>query len=98
MPSQDSAGVDTTMDNTVGSAVDIAIDESLPSPPQDARESHAPSAQSFDMFPPAHLLAVPEPEQSSGTLVLTDSGRSKWLGPTAASDWLKDVCAVAVES
>jgi hypothetical protein len=33
-------------------------------------------------------------EQSHGTLVISHTGRSKYLGPTAASEWLKDVCAV----
>ena len=30
-------------------------------------------------------------EQSHGTLVISHSGRSKYLGPSAASEWLKDV-------
>jgi hypothetical protein len=30
-------------------------------------------------------------EQSHGTLVLSEGGRSKYLGPTAASEWLKEV-------
>lgn len=30
-------------------------------------------------------------EKSFGTLVISQSGRSKYLGPTAASEWLKDV-------
>lgn len=34
--------------------------------------------------------ASPE-DQSFGTLVISHSGRSKYLGPTAASEWLKDV-------
>ncbi|GMK58493.1 hypothetical protein CspeluHIS016_0505250 [Cutaneotrichosporon spelunceum] len=33
--------------------------------------------------------ASPE-DQSFGTLVISQSGRSKYLGPTAASEWLKD--------
>lgn len=32
-------------------------------------------------------------EQSHGTLVISSTGRSKYLGPTAASEWLKDVSA-----
>lgn len=71
--------------------------------PQEMIEAHEPvQAHSFPKIvpsfqPPSHLLNAAnltpsEPaEQSFGTLVLTDSGRSKWLGPTAASDWLKDV-------
>lgn len=35
-------------------------------------------------------MEAPE-EQSHGTLMLTQGGRSKYLGPTAASEWLKDV-------
>lgn len=33
----------------------------------------------------------PTDEQSHGTLVISHTGRSKYLGPTAASEWLKDV-------
>jgi len=33
-------------------------------------------------------------EQSHGTLVISSTGRSKYLGPTAASEWLKDVSIV----
>ncbi|WVR05530.1 hypothetical protein IAU60_002548 [Kwoniella sp. DSM 27419] len=54
----------------------------------------------FDFNPPSTVAssghvgqsvqqASPDP-QSFGTLVLTHGGRSKWLGPTAASEWLKD--------
>lgn len=31
---------------------------------------------------------------SFGTLMLTRGGRSKYLGPTAGSEWLKEVCQV----
>lgn len=33
----------------------------------------------------------PNDEPSHGTLVISASGRSKYLGPSAASEWLKDV-------
>jgi hypothetical protein len=36
-------------------------------------------------------LEAGEHDQSFGTLVISHSGRSKYLGPTAASEWLKDV-------
>jgi hypothetical protein len=36
-------------------------------------------------------LEASEHDQSFGTLVISHSGRSKYLGPTAASEWLKDV-------
>jgi hypothetical protein len=35
--------------------------------------------------------ASPSNEPSHGTLVISASGRSKYLGPSAASEWLKDV-------
>lgn len=36
----------------------------------------------------------PSNEPSHGTLVISASGRSKYLGPSAASEWLKDVRAL----
>jgi hypothetical protein len=33
-----------------------------------------------------------EHDGSYGTLMLGQGGRSKYLGPTAGSEWLKDVC------
>lgn len=33
-------------------------------------------------------------DQSHGTLVISHTGRSKYLGPSAASEWLKDVSRV----
>ena len=35
--------------------------------------------------------SLDETHYSRGTLVLSTSGRSKYLGPSAASEWLKDV-------
>lgn len=36
-------------------------------------------------------LGTSPDDQSFGTLVISQSGRSKYLGPTAASEWLQDV-------
>lgn len=36
------------------------------------------------------------PDGSYGTLVLSGGGRSKYLGPTAGSEWLRDVCKQAI--
>lgn len=33
-----------------------------------------------------------EMNDAHGTLLLSREGRSKYLGPTAGSEWLKDVC------
>jgi len=38
-------------------------------------------------------VVSPSNEASHGTLVISASGRSKYLGPSAASEWLKDVSA-----
>jgi hypothetical protein len=38
-----------------------------------------------------HSVVSPSNEASHGTLVISASGRSKYLGPSAASEWLKDV-------
>lgn len=90
----------------VNNDVPADIDAGVPSPlrnDQDGREvfqeaDRFPKAAAAPFAPPSALsnhtaFATPtEPaEQSFGTLVITESGRSKWLGPTAASDWLKDV-------
>lgn len=45
-----------------------------------------PSGSSF------HPSGVNEQSGSHGTLMLGSGGRSKYLGPTAGSEWLKDVC------
>jgi hypothetical protein len=34
---------------------------------------------------------------SYGTLMLSEGGRSKYLGPTAGSEWLRDVCKTTVD-
>lgn len=39
---------------------------------------------------------VNEQSGSHGTLMLGSGGRSKYLGPTAGSEWLKDVCSLLV--
>lgn len=43
-------------------------------------------------------VAVPDDatqDGSFGTLMLSEGGRSKYLGPTAGSEWLRDVCKLA---
>ncbi|WWC94364.1 hypothetical protein V866_001206 [Kwoniella sp. B9012] len=51
-----------------------------------------PTAETLNMY--RHVQAPFQQEspdnQSHGTLVITQGGRSKYLGPTAASEWLKD--------
>jgi len=49
--------------------------------PSSATMSHSPLEEASD--------------QSHGTLVISHTGRSKYLGPTAASEWLKDVSALS---
>ena len=34
---------------------------------------------------------------SYGTLMLSEGGRSKYLGPTAGSEWLRDVCKMTAD-
>ncbi|BEI84665.1 hypothetical protein CcaverHIS002_0500660 [Cutaneotrichosporon cavernicola] len=42
------------------------------------------------LSPSAQAPDTSSEDQSFGTLVISQSGRSKYLGPTAASEWLKD--------
>ncbi|OCF30850.1 hypothetical protein I317_05061 [Kwoniella heveanensis CBS 569] len=51
-----------------------------------------PSAETLSMHPSVEApMQQDSPDtQSYGTLVLSHGGRSKYLGPTAASEWLKD--------
>lgn len=44
-------------------------------------------AFAYDAHPPAE---PPANDESYGTLVIDRSGRSKWLGPTAGTEWLKN--------
>lgn len=41
---------------------------------------------------PLQMMDDDEQMGSDGTLMLDKGGRSKYLGPTAGSEWLKDVC------
>jgi hypothetical protein len=43
-------------------------------------------------------VVSPSNEASHGTLVISASGRSKYLGPSAASEWLKDVSCASLGS
>jgi hypothetical protein len=61
-----------------------------------------PGSAIGDLATPGQPRLVPAPdprsqtpnadEHSYGTLVISRSGRSKYLGRTAASEWLKNVC------
>ena len=41
-----------------------------------------------------HADVMQAPDSAHGTLLIGRGGRSKYLGPTAASEWLKDVCVI----
>lgn len=45
-----------------------------------------PSIRFADQSSPQHMEDL-----GNGTLSIDNSGRSKWLGPSAASEWIKDV-------
>ncbi|WWC87429.1 uncharacterized protein L201_002318 [Kwoniella dendrophila CBS 6074] len=53
-----------------------------------AQPSRSTLDNSVDRFD--HNHASPNAEQSHGTLVISHTGSSKYLGPSAASEWLKD--------
>lgn len=78
----------------------VSIQDQGPSMPQHDDihvrfDSSTPPAQNLHIHN-ATLQHIPSPQdqpdsRSYGTLVLSYGGRSKYLGPTAASEWLKDV-------
>ena len=53
--------------------------------------SQSPDTGRFDASMFTQTGMSPNDEPSHGTLVISASGRSKYLGPSAASEWLKDV-------
>lgn len=53
--------------------------------------SHSPNTGGLDTSVFQQTGMSPNDEPSHGTLVISASGRSKYLGPSAASEWLKDV-------
>lgn len=59
----------------------------LPSVPSGGIASGGPTFQS---------VGDGEKSGSYGTLMLSKGGRSKYLGPTAAIEWLKDVCRLGL--
>ncbi|KAJ9144638.1 Transcription factor [Pleurostoma richardsiae] len=74
-------------------AAPATITSSTLSPFLPTHSSHTPSRASL------HILLLPHPQQSAnngqqsgsyGTLMLGKRGRSKYLGPTAGSEWLKE--------
>nr|XP_019009006.1 uncharacterized protein I206_06694 [Kwoniella pini CBS 10737]OCF47787.1 hypothetical protein I206_06694 [Kwoniella pini CBS 10737] len=52
---------------------------------QPSRSNQATNSVRFE-----DAIASPPEEQSHGTLVISHTGSSKYLGPSAASEWLKD--------
>ena len=86
----------------VGSSSYSALQWSPPphmSPPSLQHDGTVPNAANPNESATAHIELSPSnpterspQEQSFGTLVISHSGRSKYLGPSAASEWLKDVC------
>jgi hypothetical protein len=77
---------------TDNSGPEIHIDQNRPveQPFNDATWSNSP----VELLPDGTLkqsIVSPSNEASHGTLVISSSGRSKYLGPSAASEWLKDV-------
>lgn len=56
-------------------------------------EGRAHSVPSAASAPATISRSIDDGEQSAshGTLMLSEGGRSKYLGPTAGSEWLKDV-------
>lgn len=52
------------------------------------------NASRFSTFEYSTEGEIPQAQQrgdeSYGTLVIDRSGRSKWLGPTAGTEWLKN--------
>jgi hypothetical protein len=71
---------------------EIHIDQNRPveQPFNDSTWSNSP----VELLPDGTLkqsIVSPSNEASHGTLVISASGRSKYLGPSAASEWLKDV-------
>ncbi|KAK6909911.1 hypothetical protein L486_00437 [Kwoniella mangroviensis CBS 10435] len=83
-------------------AADAVPDQQIESdvgPPMPQPELHhvrfdfgTPTAETLNMYRHAQgPFQQDSPEnQSHGTLVISQGGRSKYLGPTAASEWLKD--------
>ena len=51
-----------------------------------------PNRASDSSNPAPPSIGVDEQSGSYGTLMLSKGGRSKYLGPTAGSEWLKEVC------
>ena len=64
--------------------------------PQANGAVHTPQASTSTLneshLPPQDRAAATE-DQSFGTLVISNSGASKYLGPTAAVEWIKNVSA-----
>jgi hypothetical protein len=72
----------------------VRFDFGEPHPPSTSSGGGVGAAGAF-LSPSAHAPEASPEDQSFGTLVISQSGRSKYLGPTAASEWLKDVSAAS---
>lgn len=59
--------------------------------PTSVPQESAPTAASASSNPDLQNVNDGEQSGSYGTLMLSKGGRSKYLGPTAGSEWLKDV-------
>ena len=80
----------------------------FPSVPQPFQSQPAPSAPTQASTGPTSLTSPQAPmnaststaseSQAYGTLLLGQGGRSKYLGPTAGSEWLKDVSVLCAHS
>lgn len=73
--------------------------------PQDVLQMHHPKPSPFPTQGDTSSLAapvgfitaqapddLPDNDESHGTLVVSSSGQSKYMGQTAATEWLKNVC------
>lgn len=58
--------------------------------PQSFANNQSPDQDLGESLVRHTTVLSPADEPSHGTLVISSSGRSKYLGPSAASEWLKD--------
>ncbi|WWC87440.1 uncharacterized protein L201_002329 [Kwoniella dendrophila CBS 6074] len=64
--------------------------QSIPQYPYESTDSHIPEPSQAFINQSMAPLASNNEEHSHGTLVISRSGRSKYLGRTAAAEWLKN--------
>ena len=68
-----------------------AVQSPVPLNQESAASSSIPSAGRGSRQTAMQSADDGAPDGSYGTLVLSEGGRSRYLGPTAGSEWLKDV-------